>query len=77
MTALDTPRTYRIPGKWGWFFTLSERERADVCFPFGSELRLELEELETLFLVHEGGSDYNRAAARVKVLEELLEPAAA
>ncbi len=70
----DTPRTYRIPGKWGWFFTLSEEDREDVCFGFDPSVRDELERNEWIIL-NESGPGYYRAVARVKELEELLEPA--
>jgi hypothetical protein len=70
---IDTPRTYRIPGKWGWFFTLSEDEREDVCFGFDPIIRDELERNEWI-ICNESGPGYYKAVARVKELEELLEP---
>ena len=75
MTILDAPRTYRIPGKWGWFFLLSDAEREDVCFGH-PDVREELEELETQFYLEHDGFRYGRAVARVKELEEALEPVA-
>ena len=71
MTAIDTPRRYRIPGKWGWFFTLNEREREDVCFGHDPQIREELERLEQK---QYAGLDYPRDPDRVKELEAILEP---
>jgi hypothetical protein len=71
---IDTPRTYRIPGKWGWFFTLSEDDREDVCFGHDPAIRDELERNEWI-ICNESGPGYYKAVARVKELEELLEPA--
>ena len=73
MTTIDTPRTYRFPGTWGWFFLLSETDREDVCFGHDPDVRAELERLE---VKQYAGLDYPRDPARVKELEEILESAA-
>ena len=76
MTTIDTPRRYRIPNKWGWFFTLRDYEREDVCFGHDPDIRAELERLEPIVMGWTNYGDYVKAKARVRELEELLEPVA-
>ena len=70
VTILDAPRTYRKPG-WGWFWTLTDYDREDVCFGRDPHIREELEQLEQK---RYAGLDYPHDSDRVKALEEILEP---